>query len=204
MRLVIVLVITVFACSAALADVYEWVDRDGVTHFTDDLHKVPARYRDKMKRRESATAEKRAPEASAPPPAPETLQGIPKAGLYGGHDESWWRSGFRALREQMKRIQGDLPGKKDELTKLHHEWVVSMGRTPKAGETRDDRFIKPPPESKEELSHALSTPGRHREAYYNKKAEIERDEVRIKEIEVQIAALDAEATRAGVPFEWRK
>ncbi|WP_298439361.1 DUF4124 domain-containing protein [Geobacter sp.] len=43
-----------------------------------------------------------------------------------------------------------------------------------------------------------------RVAYYAKKEEIEKDEARIKELEAELAALDQEASRAGVPLEWRK
>jgi len=196
MRWMIVLLITVFACSAALADVYEWVDREGVTHFTDNLDKVPAKYREKVKRRESVAGEKgEATQVQSPPPEPVSEK--PKAAVYGGHDENWWRSGFRSLQEELQHIKEKLPEKREELTKLRRQWIVSMGRTPKEGESTSD------PENYVTKS-ALSTPGQHRVAYYEKKGEIEKDEARIKEIEGQLTSLDADATRAGVPFEWRK
>jgi len=36
------------------------------------------------------------------------------------------------------------------------------------------------------------------------KAEIEKDEARIKEIDQQLVSLEADADRGGVPSEWRK
>jgi hypothetical protein len=196
MRWTIALLIAVFACSAAQAEVFEWVDPQGVTHFTDDLNKVPAQYREKVKRRAPVTGEKGAAPES-PPPGPESAPGAQKAESYGGHGENWWRASFKALRDEMKGIQDKLPGKREELTRLHRRWLISMGRTPKAGESTSD------PDSYATKS-ALSTPGQHRVAYYDMKGEIEKDEARIKEIEDQLTSLDAEATRAGVPFEWRK
>jgi hypothetical protein len=205
MRWTIALLMVLFACSVAQAEVYEWVDGQGVVHFTDQLDKVPARYREKVKRRESVTGEKvTVPSTPVPPSMTESLPREQKAELYGGHGKEWWHASYKALRDERKDIQDKLPEKKETLTKLRHQWVVSMGRTPKAGETRDDRFTKPPPEEKETVSHSLSTPGKHREAYYDKKAEIEKDEARLKEIEQQLVSLEADADRGGVPFEWRK
>lgn len=41
-------------------------------------------------------------------------------------------------------------------------------------------------------------------AYSEQSAEIERDEVRIRDLEAQLNALENEASRAGVPLEWRR
>jgi len=45
---------------------------------------------------------------------------------------------------------------------------------------------------------------RDRFAYNRQMDEIERDEGRVKELEAQLNALDNEASRAGVPLEWRR
>ena len=198
MRWTIALLMVMFACTFAQAEVYEWVDGQGVVHFTDQLDKVPARYREKVKRRESVSGEKvTVPSTPAPPPAAESAPREQKAELYGGHGKEWWHASFKALRDERKDIQDKLPEKKETLSKLHRQWVISMGRTPKEGESTSD------PENYVTKS-ALSTPGKHREAYFDKKAEIEKDEARLKEIEQQLASLEADADRGGVPFEWRK
>ena len=198
MRWTIALLMVMFACSFAQAEVYEWVDGQGVVHFTDQLDNVPASYREKVKRRESVSGEKvNVAPTPAAPPAAESAPQEQKAELYGGHDRNWWLSSFKALRDERKDIQDKLPEKKETLTKLHRRWVISMGRTPKEGESTSN------PENYITQS-ALSTPGKHREAYYDKKAEIEKDEARLKEIEQQLASLEADADRGGVPFEWRK
>jgi hypothetical protein len=46
--------------------------------------------------------------------------------------------------------------------------------------------------------------GRDRKAYYDKLAEIENDETREKELNEQLNSLDIEASKAGVPAEWRQ
>lgn len=43
-----------------------------------------------------------------------------------------------------------------------------------------------------------------RTAYNAQNEKIGRDEARISELQAQLSALDAEASRAGVPLEWRK
>ena len=127
---------------------------------------------------------------------------VRKQNLYGGHEEAWWRGRYADVRNEIKRIQDALPAKNDELEKLHRKWVISKGRKPGEGETRDDRFVKPPP-GEGELSHALSNPGRYRSAYYEKKSDIEKDETRIKELQENLNNLEVEAGKAGVPMEWR-
>lgn len=43
-----------------------------------------------------------------------------------------------------------------------------------------------------------------RTSYAERKAAIDRDETRIKELEAQLSALEIEASRVGVPMEWRQ
>ncbi len=198
MRWTIALLMVMFACSFAQAEVYEWVDGQGVVHFTDQLDNVPASYREKVKRRESVSGDKvNVAPTPAPPPRTESLPREQNAELYGGHGKQWWQASYKALRVELKDIQDKLPEKKETLAKLHHQWVVSMGRSPKNGESPSDpaNYI---------TQSALSTPGKHREAYYDMKAEIEKDEARIKEIDQQLVSLEADADRGGVPSEWRK
>lgn len=197
MKWIIGFLITILSFSYAHATVYEWVDRQGIIHFTDNPDKVPARYRAKIRARETVnTTEGTSPAASyKTPPRPVPLE--KEVELPGGHDEVWWRTRFSSLRAELKSIQERLLDERDALTKLHRRWVISKGRTPKQGERLDDvnNYVN---------NSALSTVAKHRAAYYDMKAEIEREEARIKGIEELLAVLDVEANKAGVPSEWRK
>lgn len=210
MKWMIAIFVTVFVCSNARAEVYEWVDGQGVVHFSDDPDKVPDRYRKRVKIRDSVSPEGGVPAVrhQAPPPSAPPEK---KAELYGGRGENWWRGRFQALRDEMKTIQEKLPEKKESLAQLHRKWVISMGRSPKAGETGESRFFKTPKEGSKEVksddkfaSTTFGAVGRNRAAYYAMKDEIEKDEARITDIEGELASVDAEATKAGVPFGWRK
>ncbi len=51
---------------------------------------------------------------------------------------------------------------------------------------------------------AIYTYPRNRQAYYDLLHEIEGDEARILDLNSQLEKLDNEASKAGVPFDWRK
>jgi hypothetical protein len=177
MRSFLLLIGILFIIAAAHAATYEWVDSQGVIHFTDDPDKIPFKYRNKARQLDltPAPGEKELPPAQPPrQPAVESVPAADNAGsLYGGHNESWWRASFKAWRDEMKTIQENLPGKKERLNVLRRKRII------------------------------YQKPG-DRTAYYDLSAEIEKDEARIKEVQNQLAALDAEADKSGVPLEWRQ
>lgn len=194
-------------CSAAWATVYEWSDRQGVVHMTDDPDKVPAAYRNSVKQREIDTTGDLnvMPSTGKTLPSPQTTND-----LKGGHDEAWWRTRFTTMRRELAGLKENLPGKKDELEKLHRQYVISLGRSPKPGETGDSRFFKSPKTGKTEVTpedtltpNPLSYVAGKRLAYYDMLSQIKNDEERIVELEKELDALESEATWAGVPQEWR-
>lgn len=195
------LIVSIFVLSMAApvcADTYQWTDSKGVVHFTDNPDKIPRQYRKKVRKRPSVKSET---PVSVSPAAPkvegrkEVTKSAPQ--LYGGHDENWWRTTTGNLRQELAKLTEELPAKRDKLQFLRRRWVISMGRTPKSGESVEDidSYVN---------KSALSTPGKDREAYYSMKNEIERDEARIKQIEQELADLELQATKAGVPREWIK
>ncbi len=122
----ILILLTLLWCASALssyATVYEWMDDKGGSNFTDDLDKVPPKYRQKVKKQEVETrGEVRAPSPQQPaeqpsPPAVST-------DLPGGHDQLWWSSQFSAIRKEMKALADNLPSKRDNLAILRHKRVV--------------------------------------------------------------------------------
>jgi hypothetical protein len=160
--------------AVAHAATYEWTDSGGGKHFTDDPDKIPAKYRKKSRELnlEPVTEGKEKQPVVQPeqPPIPKQQK---SASLPGGHNEAWWRSSFKALRDELKLIQDNLPAKREKLT--------TLGR-------------------KRTLFHKASD----RTAYNSLNDEIDRDEARMTELHKQLADLEAEATRAGVPLEWRQ
>jgi hypothetical protein len=122
MRNFILLVgIMVIAGIANAAD-YEWTDSQGGLHFTDNLDKVPANYLNKVRKLDlkPVIQEKEQPTSQ---PEPKSVAPVAQ-NLFGGHDETWWRSSFKALRDKMKGVQDNLPGKRDRLNELRRKFYI--------------------------------------------------------------------------------
>lgn len=104
-------------CMAALvllttqsgAETYSWVDESGTYNFSDDLSRVPEKYRKKVGRRGDDGAAK--PSANAPVPEkseataikPVTAADADKP-LYDGKTQEEWRKEFDAREAELKRL----------------------------------------------------------------------------------------------------
>lgn len=171
-RLSLILLMGMMATAGtASADIYKWTDDAGGVHFTDNLDKVPVKHKKNVQKMEvTPVIEKTERQPAQPAVAPGSTGA---ASLYGGHDESWWRSRFAALRNEIKVIQDALPDKREQFTIRHRKYVI---------------YSKP----------------RDRVASNEINAEIKKDEARIEELQKQLADLDSEASKAGVPMDWRR
>jgi hypothetical protein len=166
-----VLLLQFFPASAHAA-FYEWGDAEGVTHFTDNPDKIPARYRARAKKLK--LSEEAAPARAAEPvpqAAPEAAE--PAGPSFGGQPEQWWRDQFSVLRRELKALQDGLSGKQEKLAELRRKRVI---------------YSK----------------AQDRVALNSLQAEVSVDEVRIAELQQQIAELERRAVRASVPLDWRQ
>lgn len=185
MKLVTVAITALLAVTFnASADTYQWVDNNGVVHFTDDPDRIPDKYLKKVKRRpsEKPAGPSSLPAINTPTPA---VQGTSASGekeqtsqkdqpiMYGSHDASWWRSRFTDLRAELKNLEDSLPRKRDEQQALHRFRVIYKR-------------------------------AKDREAINELNTQIEKDEARIGELRKQLADLEIEANKAGVPLELRQ
>jgi len=107
------------------------------------------------------------------------------------------------LSSELRQLESGLPAKKTELTRLHRKWVVAKGRTPTAEELKT--FEEKSAEGAVKIEDnpyvnksALSTPGRHRVAYYEKLNEIKSDEERIVTLRNELHALGSRVPTAVV------
>jgi len=121
MKSFILLIGILVMCAVAHAATYEWTDNQGGLHFTDNLDKVPAKYLNKVRK---VDVQPVIQEREQPSP-PEQKSTAPAAqNIFGGHDETWWRSSFDALRDEMKSIQDGLPGKKEKLAESRRKYFI--------------------------------------------------------------------------------
>lgn len=93
--------------SAAVADLYQWTDSEGVLHITNDMEKVPQEYRLKIKTYKStAPKESAPPQPSAAPPKEKGSE------LYGDHTLDWWMQTFRKKNEEIQALEASYYNKK--------------------------------------------------------------------------------------------
>ena len=121
MRSIILLAGIMILAGAAHATDHEWTDSQGGVHFTDNLNNVPAKYLDKVKKLDLKPVIQKEKQPAQPE---QTSSATAAQSPYGGHDETWWRSSFTALRNEMKSIQDNLPGKKDKLDELRRKFYI--------------------------------------------------------------------------------
>jgi len=163
--------------SAVQAAFYQWDDAGGVTHFTDDPDKIPARYQKRAKKldlSEAPPAYRGAKPGAQPSPqggAPSVIESAPLS--YGGQSEQWWRNRFASLRGELQSLSEGLPDKQAKLSELRRKRAIYMR-------------------------------AQDREAVNSMQAVISADELRISELQKQIAELEGEASRSGVPTAWRQ
>jgi hypothetical protein len=169
--------------SEADSRMYQWTDDSGTVSFTDNPIRIPKKYLKKAKKRDSM-AGKTLSSQEQNKVSGEFSQMSPDRQLFGGHDEHWWRGQFSGLRLQIKTINEALPEKKARLKELHYKKVVSNSSS-----------MSPTP---------ITNPRKHREEYLDLYLEIKGDEEKLAELEKKLAELDFDASKAGVPFGWRK
>ena len=90
-------------------ETYQWVDEKGTVHFTDDVGKIPEKYQDQVKKKE--TPPEPAPSSSIKSPtdkarpAPETT-GVEKKDILG-RGEDWWRDKAMEWKQKLIKAQKD-------------------------------------------------------------------------------------------------
>ncbi|MBI5468683.1 MAG: DUF4124 domain-containing protein [Deltaproteobacteria bacterium] len=105
------LIILFLTSSAVYAQFYEWTDKDGVTHITDDLGKVPESLRPDVKIHKTTPAV----EEEEAPPVPEIPNGEAAPELYGDHSLEWWLNTFRKIREEKQAIESSVAAKEQYI-----------------------------------------------------------------------------------------
>jgi hypothetical protein len=97
-------------------DIYQWKDEKGTVHFTDDVGKIPEKYQDQVKKketpREPAAAPPLAPPASSTKvPSDKVRPAPPAAGIEKkdilGRGEDWWRDKAMEWKQKLIKAQKD-------------------------------------------------------------------------------------------------
>jgi len=159
---------------AADAAFYQWVDAAGVTHFTDNPDKIPNTFRKRAKKLKLSEDPSGVSAATPQSAAPAAAsKSAAPQPQDFGGHPEQWWRGRYA--ELRGKLKALQSGLADKQTKL-----VELRR-----------------------KRVIYTRAQDRVALNSMQAEISVDEVHIAELQDQIAELDLQATKAGVPAEWR-
>ncbi len=98
------------------AEIYRWIDDDGVVHMTDDRSNIPDKYweEERVKKEEIKPSRN-----DTQPLAPEPAQ-IYKEGdtgeIFGDYPLEWWIDTFREMRQNIADIKASLDREKNFVT----------------------------------------------------------------------------------------
>jgi hypothetical protein len=169
----IFLILLCFAPVVKAAEVYQWVDEQGVTYFTDDPAAVPEDYRSEAKRRQMPGEE---------PPEPvvdmESAfgEGILVQDDLKEKDEAWWR-------EQAEKWKAKLKESYDSYEQARLQYNTKATEFNRSED----------PEKRKELKAELDAMQVKIDEF---KADIEKARQMTEEV------LPTQAEKAGKPLEW--
>jgi hypothetical protein len=161
---------------AGEATIYEWVDDSGVVHFTDSQGKVPSKFIKRVKKQDSGKdGEVKPPDTPAPESStPSAPEPVVSDVILYGGYDENY------WRSSFVTLRGEIKTLEDGLSEKREN----------LNQLRRKR-----------VNHSRAMDRVERE---NQTQEIGREEAKLKELQEKLKALDAEASQADVPSEWRQ
>jgi len=131
MRLILVIILSLFLTETSFAQIYKWVDEKGVVHFTDDIMQIPEKYRpstEKIGLPEEKTKTETKTESERP--SIKKKEDLYKDQL--GRGEEYWRARVEEWRKKLRASQEKMESlriKYNELTEKINDSKSSVERT---------------------------------------------------------------------------
>lgn len=143
MKKLLLVMLLVYPLSA-LAQIYEWTDERGTVNFTEDRGNVPVKYRKKVK---VLGDESGAPETTIISEQPKVKNRSDEKGkkLYGGRDETAWRTDFMNAKGDLKQARSELADLRERLgdtSKMSRTEYLTLQNTIKFNEGRLQQLQK--------------------------------------------------------------
>jgi uncharacterized protein DUF4124 len=114
-RLLVVPVLLLLLATCAFADLYQWQDKDGVVHLTNDMNNVPEEYQDKVKVFKTTPRPQAPAPVTAPAPVPAPGPSGGSADLYGDHTLEWWKEAFNRKNQEIGELQSSIAAKQQYI-----------------------------------------------------------------------------------------
>lgn len=110
--------------SPAPAQVYQWEDEEGTLHMTDDLKKIPEKYREGMREIVLPDEETEEEEAASGPAGTDAAKAdLPTAQRDNqGHDREWWQArvnGWRQKKGDAERKLAEANGRLGKIRRVN-------------------------------------------------------------------------------------
>lgn len=147
----VVALLVIFNVSLSYADLFQWVDKDGVMHIVDSLKNVPDEYRGKVKVYKSTPpAEQKGNGRSTPEETAAPVRGEQKEELYGDYTLDWWKETFNKKRQDLGQLQDASAAKKQYIGLVDSgtQFGQIYGREEIA---RYDKYVKELPEDEKKI-----------------------------------------------------
>lgn len=145
MKKLLLLLLLLYPMSAA-ADTYQWTDDSGTVNFSEDLGKVPKKFRKKARKlgsEESVAPAATGGESQAAPPITDTPKSAKK--LYGGRDAAAWRKDFGQAIAKLEGAESELAtlkGRLGDTSKMSRSEFLTIQNSIRHGETRVQELQK--------------------------------------------------------------
>jgi hypothetical protein len=113
---------------------YEWTDKQGDVHFTDDRGKIPKKYRKKVRVLGDDSGQPIISETTEPAQKKGSKGAPAEKGktLYGGRDEASWRNDFKNAKgaiQQTESTIAELRGRLADTSKMSRGEYLSIQAT---------------------------------------------------------------------------
>ena len=122
----------------SFAEVYKWVDENGVVHFTDDPIQVPEKYRPKAER--IGSPEERGESTVEGGPAPKKKEEPYRDRL--GRGEEYWKGRLEEWRKKLIELQASLEGLRTKYNGLTERFNDSKSTAERATLRRERDQVK--------------------------------------------------------------
>lgn len=210
MKAFVVALCLVLAATSAQSATYQWTDKKGVVHYTDNFDRIPPEHQNRARevtldappvlKYEDQQAE------TISPPGPQPA-GRERGERYCGRSGPQWQRTFSSLRQERRKLADSLPGIEEELLRRHNRLQRSLWdfdrNPPKKGDKKAEELAAAR-RAKQTASGQYGRPSVNRKEYQETLAERDGATKRIAEVDRELADLETEAARCGVPLQFRQ
>jgi hypothetical protein len=179
MKKLAIILCFVLAATGAVAATYQWTDKEGVVHYTDNPDRISPQYQQKALERDVTPLQPLKSETPRPEPAasPSPPPAVTGEGLYCGAGAAVWQKRFKNLRDERRNLDEALPEMEKELKRLR---IKSLSRTGSEGYYTSKK------------------------QYVEQAEQFKLIQARSEDLDKRIADLEMEAARCGVPLHLRQ